>query len=607
MKIRKKQTQNNAPEYKGIIRQIQRPLALYGIGLLLLTVILTSLLLLRLSSYNAMERASDQAEDVAERLQDYRALPQLIDYWLDHADDLDPVYDEEELDEMEAQFRELHPTLLSISDLTEVGFEALSKEDKRQYARICMGRLSTQFDNIKRVFHPQWLFCFTVRGNTMYFLVTGTDVGESRLSQGGEIYELGVSFPLTENNYPRLMGLLKDPKRYTPETYFADIDMQRDSVASWAPVFIEDKPVAVVGSSMSYFAVFRAGYRTILYLAILMVIAFTCLELWTVLFMKRRVITPISEEESTIRTYMETKNTEKTVEKLKTITTNNEIESLAVSFSQMIEEIDLYVTSIREITAEKERIGAELDVAKQIQADLLPNVFPPYPERSDFEVYAFMKPAREVGGDFYDFFLKDEDHLVLVIGDVSGKGVPAAIFMAISQNTIRNTATAIESPREILAMSNTVLCHGNAEAMFVTIWIGIVDLKTGHVRSGNAGHEDPVIRRRDGMYELDIYQHDIPLGIMDDIKDFDEREFDLHPGDSLFVYTDGVPEAADKNEEFYGTERMLKCLNEAPNVDAERIVKRVGAGVAHFAEGAVQFDDITMLSFRYFGDTGKDT
>ncbi|MCR5670899.1 MAG: SpoIIE family protein phosphatase [Butyrivibrio sp.] len=281
---------------------------------------------------------------------------------------------------------------------------------------------------------------------------------------------------------------------------------------------------------------------------------------------------------------------------------NDEIGELAEGFNHMAVSLKDYIKDLTEITAEKERIGAELNVATKIQADMLPRNF--MKDRKEFDLYATMTPAKEVGGDFYDFFFTDETHLCMVMADVSGKGVPAALFMVIAKTLIKNRATQGQSPSQILAYANEQLCKGNEAELFVTVWIAIVDLVTGKGVAANAGHEHPVLRRKDGDYELVEYRHSPAVATIEGLS-YKEHEFELHPGDSLFVYTDGVPEAADHENRFYGTERLLKVLNKNKESSSEDTLHEIKADIDGFVGDSPQFDDITMLIFNYYGEKGR--
>ena len=280
--------------------------------------------------------------------------------------------------------------------------------------------------------------------------------------------------------------------------------------------------------------------------------------------------------------------------------TGDELEELGTSFEFMTRELNDYIRNLASVTAEKERIGAELNVATQIQADMLPRIFPAFPERSEFDIYATMTPAKEVGGDFYDFFLVDDDHIALVMADVSGKGVPAALFMVIAKTLIKNHALAGENPSQILSNVNDQLCEGNEAELFVTVWLAIVQLSTGKGIAANAGHEHPALRRADGSYELVVYRHSPAVAAMEGMR-FKEHEFELHPGDGLFVYTDGVTEATNSELKLFGTDNMLDALNRDPMAAPGVLLKNVRDGIDTFVGDMDQFDDITMLGFSYFG------
>ncbi len=286
--------------------------------------------------------------------------------------------------------------------------------------------------------------------------------------------------------------------------------------------------------------------------------------------------------------------------------TGDEIEILAESFADLSAKTLQYVAQVKKVTAEKERIGAELNVATAIQASQLPRLFPAFPNFPEFDVFASMNPAKEVGGDFYDFFLIDNDHIGLVMADVSGKGVPAALFMMVSRVLIKSRIQNGETPGEALSHVNDQLCEGNDAQYFVTVWLGVLEISTGKGIAANAGHEHPVLRRAGGKFELMIYRHSPAVATMEGIR-FREHEFELHPGDTLFVYTDGVPEATNTENELFGPDRMLEALNREPDAHPETILANVTNGINEFVAGAEQFDDITMLCLKYYGPNSEKT
>ena len=285
--------------------------------------------------------------------------------------------------------------------------------------------------------------------------------------------------------------------------------------------------------------------------------------------------------------------------------TGDETQMLAASFESMTERMKDYISENETITAERERISTELSLANKIQASMLPSIFPPFPNRSEFDIYAVMEPAREVGGDFYDFFLIDDSHLCLVISDVSGKGVPAALVMMISKIILQNCAMLGGSPAEILSRTNDAICSHNDEEMFVTAWVGILDLNTGMLTAANAGHEYPIIKKPDGPFELLKDKHGFVMGGFGGVV-YKEYELPFPPGSKLFVYTDGVPEAmgGDGGNEMFGLARTIDALNTDPDVPPKQLLQQVRAALGDFVQDSEQFDDLTMLCVEYRGKGG---
>lgn len=286
------------------------------------------------------------------------------------------------------------------------------------------------------------------------------------------------------------------------------------------------------------------------------------------------------------------------------IHTGDEIESLAISFNAMTTELQTYTKNLEQITAEKERIATELNVATNIQKNMLPCIFPPYPDRKDFDIYAVMYPAKEVGGDFYDFYLLDENHLVITIADVSDKGIPAAMFMVITKTILKNFAMSMTSPDDFSAVvqcANRQLCENNEEMMFVTVFMGMLDLKTGKFIYVNAGHTPPMIRHKhkdDSTFEYLPVEKNCVLGINEEAQ-FKQQEVYLKQGDELFLYTDGVTEAINKEKKLYSIERLYSNLNKINQKSScQDILRDVKLSIDEFAQGMYQSDDITMLAIK---------
>ncbi len=252
---------------------------------------------------------------------------------------------------------------------------------------------------------------------------------------------------------------------------------------------------------------------------------------------------------------------------------------------------------------EQERIAEELRTARELQRSALPMIFPPFPGRAEFDLYASMTPAREVGGDFYDFFLTDDRHLCIMIADVSGKGIPAALFMMASKITLSHNTKMGFSPAQILEKANASICSRNPEEMFITVWLGILDLETGVLPAANAGHEYPFLMQPGGEFELIRDQHGFVLGGMSGAK-YPEYTLQMKPAAKLFLYTDGLPEATDSSERMFGTDRILTELNRNRDAFPKEILENMQHTVAAFVQDAEPFDDLTMLCLTFRGPEG---
>ena len=284
-------------------------------------------------------------------------------------------------------------------------------------------------------------------------------------------------------------------------------------------------------------------------------------------------------------------------EELGDVSRFEEIDTLSRSIDKMETDMVNYIENLTAYTAERERIGMELSFAKNIQHSSLPAKFPAFPDRTDFDIYAYMKPAREVGGDFYNFRLLDDDHLAMWIGDVSDKGVPAALFMMAINIVINNRASMGGTPAEIMAFVNNNICEHNEANLFVTIWLGILEISTGRLTFVNAGHEEPALYRKGGSFELYKTKHNVAVGVFPDIE-YTNYDIHLGRGDKLFVYTDGVPEATDMFDKLYTTGRMLEALNKYRDGSPQEILEGINKSVNEFVGGRPQFDDLTMLGFE---------
>jgi len=281
------------------------------------------------------------------------------------------------------------------------------------------------------------------------------------------------------------------------------------------------------------------------------------------------------------------------------IKTGDEIEILGGCVNSMAQKLKEYIKNLQSVTAEKERIGAELHVAKNIQASMLPCIFPPYPDRPEFDIYALMQPAKEVGGDFYDFFFVDDNTLAVTAADVSGKGVPAALFMVIAKTLIKNTAQSGKEPAEVFQIVNNMLCENNESAMFVTAFMGYLDIVSGKLTFVNAGHNPPVLDSGSGHDFLET-KPGFVLGGMEGTR-YKQSEVTLKKGDELFLYTDGVTEAMNNKKELFGKERLIEVINANHDKPLKEFTISIKQEIDSFTGDMEQTDDITMLTLRYLG------
>lgn len=346
----------------------------------------------------------------------------------------------------------------------------------------------------------------------------------------------------------------------------------------------------------------RAHLNSFLINMLLIAFAVIGLTILAYIFFVGRVVTkPIGKLAAFTKNITETGVFENQRISLKT---GDEIEQLGNSFNYMLEKLESYIANLSRVTAEKERIGAELDIAKNIQASMLPCIFPAFPERREFDIYATMDPAKEVGGDFYDFFMVDERHLAIVMADVSGKGVPAALFMVIGKTLINDHTVPGKDLGEVFTEVNNMLCESNSEGLFITAFEGVLDLATGEFNFVNAGHEMPFILKAGGEFETYKIRPGFVLAGMENMK-YRAGSITLGAGDKIFQYTDGVTEATSSENELYGMDRLKNALNSVKNTAPAEILGAVKADIDKFVSGAPQFDDITMLCLEYKAKMGE--
>ena len=368
-----------------------------------------------------------------------------------------------------------------------------------------------------------------------------------------------------------------------------------------APVYAEDGSAiayAMIDISMDEVMANREEFlKNVLLIMAASTLLFALVFMWVI---NRMVVKPINSLAFAASSFVSDHKAEgesSAISQLK-IRTSDEIQNLAESVQRMELDINQYIDDLESVTAEKERIGAELDIARHIQASMLPCIFPAFPDRHEIDIYATMDPAKEVGGDFYDFFMVDERHLAIVMADVSGKGVPAALFMVIGKTLIKDHTTPGRDLGQVFTAVNNLLCEANSEGLFITAFEGVLDLVTGEFNFVNAGHEMPFICKAGGEFEAHKLRRAFVLAGMEDMR-YRAGSMTLEPGDKIFQYTDGVTEATNAQEELYGMDRLHAVLNRVKDGTPHEILPAVKKDIDAFVGEAPQFDDITMLCLEY--------
>ena len=571
---------------------------------LTLTALLSGTIMRRIADRNVLRErdvlSSGILEDVEKSMKEYQSYEWVFDYLITHSSDgLDLEYDSSEKTiAKEAEFLGRQPGL-TLTGVTAEQLDKMSPEDQKIFAEIIYNHWMRRLNDMKQAYDATYLYIVAVDDNYVdgTFLLTASDGTRERGTGFDNAYILGKQVQVTPDQAETFRNLTVQNDRFVYSQDYAD---------RYRYLFRIDEMNVITGMTFEITSIRSAVENQLLPNVTYNTALQLLLSAFYLIYVFFFAFKPLKRIKENVQEYAETKNSEKVRSQLGEIHYKNEIGDLARGVSAMTEEIDSHLLEIQKITTEREHISAELNIARKIQADMLPNIFPPFPQISSFDIHATMRPAKEVGGDFYDFYMVDKTHVALVIADVSGKGVPAALFMVISKTMIKNRAMHGGTPGEILRDVNDQLCANNASDFFVTVWMAIIDIETGNGVSVNAGHEHTVIRRAGGSYELLRYQHSLPLAIMEGTE-FKDREFKLNPGDRIFVYTDGVPEATNQKDELFGTDRMLASLNQHSEASLQDILTQLQDDIDIFAEGAMQFDDITMLVFDYRGESGEQT
>lgn len=569
--------------------------------------------------------AEAAAGEVISSIKEYPAYRWLLTYWTDHAEELDVQYDvdyskESPTGEKVRLLQKKHPDM-EIRYCSEEEVLALSAEDQKLYAEIVYSWLSARMNGIKQNFGCDFLYCAVTdidSGEQPYeyelYLFSGANPDEVRGTEYGNVYTLGVTTPLQgdkkRQGYMRQAVLFNREHRSVSEKY----DNPGHYIDYYTCLSILEDRAVLTGTSFSLQTMKRKILSAALVYSLNTIIMELLLLNLAMILISRFILKPLEKVLSIIRSYTETKDSRKSEKEIRALLTEkkglairrNEVGQLAEDFSDLTREIEDYTKRIRDAVAVQKRMEFELETASVIQQQMLPDGAPDFPDHPEFRLGASMKPAKEVGGDFYDYFLVDDTHLVMVMADVSDKGVPAALFMAQARTLIRSRAQNGEDPEQILYYVNNQLNESNEKGFFVTVWLALLDLETGEGLAVNAGHEHPAICRSGKEFELVRYRHSLAAGIMENIC-FKQHTFHLDPGDRLFIYTDGVPEAQNSSSEQFGTDRMLDVLRKNQSADPASLLAAVTEAIDAFTGEAGQFDDTTMMCLHYIGRSNEDS
>ncbi len=519
---------------------------------------------------------------LADVLIEYKSLPWLLDYWKGNADAI--KNDERSsltLDDIQPQL-----TRLGHAMPTEVTVEeamSMSPEDQLLFAKYCY--LSTQD------------FCtlmFPDSEVTSVLFVEASDNDDNKLV----IFD---SHP-AETDIP--LGNVEDGIMF--DTAFDNtIDAVYANVLRWSFTTPNDMYFGIKDTFSEYeklqgyecYALFESSniYEDMTFVSYtrnsvttMLIIVFAIILLFLYFIVPR----PLEQLKKCVAEYAKTKDVQLLTKNLSHIHTNNEIADFADEFSNLAQEMERHVKEVQLLAEEKQKDKTELEIATSIQKQMMPQVFP---GNDSFALSAALKPAKEIGGDFYDCYMIDDDHLALTIADVSGKGVASALFMAMSKIMLKNRTLLGGTPSQILTDVNNWICEGNENLMFVTVWHAILTISTGELVCANAGHEYPAIRFGEKPFELIKTEHSVVLGAFDDLE-FEDETYILSSGDALFVYTDGVTEAQTADEAMFGEERLTDALRLCGSDDTpEEIIAKVREAIDSYTGSAPQYDDYTML------------
>lgn len=550
-------------------------------AILVLSVSALSWFSLRVQAlYSELEAAYVDATEVSSKLEEYEAIPFLLKYWSEHPEILS------------SNLSTSKPTEEYLKNLDFSLIEKASETQQRTYAIKSYYAFSSVLDFIASIEKE------SLEGP---FIVSIPAIGSNTLcyAPSDEYFDIGQTIDFSTVKYA-VKNVDFVSKDETVSRYLISIRSKKGSKewAIYTPLTYDGKIIGLTIYLVDMNNLRHTSFLlsdAILKVSIVLVFA---IGLVLVLTLNQVIIKPLFLIQRSLRIYTESLDSDTFLQDISKIKSQNEIGRLADDMNTLVNRLVSYSQEKEHFVSEKVRLDSELALASEIQLSMLPADFPDPEVEKRFELYATMNPAKHVGGDLYDFFFIDDDHLALVIADVSGKGVPAALFMMHATTLIRDKAVTGKAPSEILTEVNNELYAQNKNKLFITTWLLIIELSSGKAFETNAGHEKPVICHQNGKYDFIKNKHNLALGVRSNIK-LADNELQFLPGDKLFIYTDGVTEATNADQQLFGTDRLLASLDQVVDKDQRTILENVKKNIDHFVGQAEQFDDITMLGFTY--------
>lgn len=580
---------------KNLIKEI----TVWLVALFIFVILVNGICIFYSTSVNYADYVRWRAETVLFQIKDalteYKSISWLVSYWQNHYREMD--FSGDRAARSEEVIRLLNSCKVdSLKDIDLLLLRSFTEEEQRLYAETCYIEILPEFNIYEADFDLVYITCVSLLDDgTAFPLFQGIKEGSSNEYNYSV---LGADWPFHPELHPAIGRMYEEKEEKLYFEHISSSNTDNIYLYCYLPVISDGRVLCHIGLSVTVkdmlLALVGNAVAIELINALLLFACAVCI-LYLIYVKALKYMLHITD---CVKGYINTGDSRKAVQSLMEISSRNETKKLADDISDMIIKMERYSLDRQRRAVEEQRIETELTLARSIQMGALSSDFDIFSERTDIDLYASMTPAKTVGGDFYDFFFLDRDHLYIAIADVSGKGIPAAMVMMSTKSILANNASAGKSPSEILEASNEALFKNNGEQMFVTVWVGILDLGTGRLTAANAGHERPVIMQPGVDFCLLKDKHGLVLGGCEGFV-YEEYTLDLAPGAKVFVFTDGVVEACDSNRKLFGKDRMLKALNTAKALPPRGIIEEVHGSVDSFAKGAEQFDDITMLCLEY--------